>query len=170
MNAIIDEIDKALTSSLGNGKYYGLCKLVIDDSGTTYPVTEQDTKKKVTPDDLHKLAIYHRRLDSSINPDEVNSFGRTPTKRNDQKIRTVVIIKEDSGIEIEDVYNALPDFVTLDGYKSVFVQSDVSLIVDHDAVWTTEWDKAYKDKYQVRFKIYALEYIIEYITCTNVCN
>ncbi len=170
MKDIVDEIDKALVSSIGKGKYYGLCKLVID-SNETYPVTDGITREKVTPNDLYKLAIYHRRLDSSINPDEDNSFGRTLRKRNDQKLRTVVLIEEKSGITIEDVYNALPDFLTIeDKYKSIHIQSDISLIFDHDAVWETEWPAAYKDKYQLRYKVYALEYIVEYITCENVCN
>lgn len=165
MKEIIDAIDVATDVNLDEPcKYYGLCDQTIDDQAERYPRTQGDRPEKVTPNDKFELAIYHRRLEGSINEDELLSFGRSKTKKNTQRIRTIVIIHDKCRVFIEDVINALPEKLVVENYKTVYVGVDISLNTNQDQVWVDEWAEAYK-KYQVRYKIYALEYTVEYVKC-----
>src|SRR6478609_7526893 len=165
MKEIIEAIDIATATSLGEPcKFYGLCEQTIDDQSDKYPRTLADKPEKVTPNDKFELAIYHRLLNGTVAPDEDLSFGREKTKKNVQMIRTIVIIHDKCRLFIEDVYNALPEKLTITGFQTVYVNSEISLNNNQDQVWVDEWAEAYK-KYQVRYRIYALEYTVEYIKC-----
>jgi hypothetical protein len=165
MKEIIEAIDTATATSLGEPcKFYGLCQQTIDDQEGNYPRTLADKPEKVTPNDKHELAIYHRLLNGSIAEDGDLSFGRSKTKKNNQTIRTIVIIHDKCRIFIEDIINALPEKLTITDYQTVYVSSEISLNTNQDQIWVDEWAEAYK-KYQVRYRIYALEYIVEYIKC-----
>ncbi len=172
MKDIISQIDAAIFAGLGNvGHFHGLCRLIVgDDKAGTYPIKVDKNAYKVAPDDKYELAIYHRLIDSGIVLDEDTSFGRKNSKKNNQKIRTIVIIDQKSNIEISDVYNAIPDKLFIDGYKSIYVDSEVSLDVNQEQVWVAEWAEAYKDKRQMRYFVYALEYTCEFIKCSTLCT
>lgn len=169
MKEIIDWIDNRMYERLGVGKFYGLCKLITDGS-ELYPRTVATKPEKVTPNDKYSLALYHRLIDASLVENEEISFGRSRKKQNNQRIRTVVMIEEKSEVDISDVYEAIPEEIILCDYKSVWIPADMSLIVDHDAVWTQEFGEANKDKYVMKYRLYALEYTIETVKCNaDVC-
>jgi len=170
MVELIDHINNTITEcSAFNGKYFGLCRLLKDDKGQVYPATYLNPKK-VTPDDKWDVLLYHRLLDSSGEERETFSYGRTPSVLMKQRIRTVVVIKQNEPeTVIDDIINSLPDKITNTDYKFVELSKSVTLIRDSQSIWESEWGTAYDDKYQLRFNLYALEYDLEYIKCT-VCT
>lgn len=174
MTEIIDFIDNEIYTCLGRGKSYGLCRQVQDDSGI-YPATVKTPSKKVTPDDKWKLAWFHRLLENSPDEDEDQTFGRKIAIRNQQQIRTIVVIELGEGETlIDDFINALPDYInetliTETDYRYIQVMKSIS-VSRGDTVWEAEWGQAYKDKHQMRYNIYALEYNIDYIKCQACVN
>lgn len=171
MKDIIAIIDQSIFDQVGFGKFYGLCELVIDDKEANYPRTLTKPAEKVTPNDRYELAIYHRLMDSPITLDEVTSFGRRGSRKSAQTIRTIVIIDRDkSNLDISDIYESIPEKMELSGYKSVYAHTDMKLDSNFIDVFESEWGNAYKDKIQMRYKIYALEYVVDVIKCIeNVC-
>lgn len=175
MTELIDHIEEQIHDCLGDGKYYGLCRLLTDDQGT-YPATYASSAgkyTKVTPDDKHRILIYHRLLDGSPTVNEDLSFGRSLLFENNQRVRMVVLVDLSEGeTVIDSIINAIPDHITqtdLDSvdYKSVTIDPSMTLIRDRANIWSTEWGNAYADKYQLRYNIYALEYSINYIRCND---
>lgn len=164
---LIDSINTTLSDCLGKGRYYGLCRLVKDDKGAVYPVTYLDNQK-ITPNDKWPLLVYHRLLSSDTVESEEHSFGRKKAVLNPQRVRTVVVMAFSEGEDlIDDFINALPETIENVDYRYVELSREVSLIRDRESVWETEWGTAYDDKYQMRFNLYALEYNIEYIKCSE---
>lgn len=175
MVELIDHIDEQIHECLGDGKYYGLCRLLTDDQAI-YPATYANSAGKYTkvyPDDKYKILTYHRLLDGAPTANPDLSFGRTLSMENRQRVRMVVLIDFSEGETIIDsIINAIPDQITqtdLDSvdYKSVTIDPSMSLIRDRANIWSTEWGTAYADKYQLRYNVYALEYSINYIRCND---
>lgn len=168
---LINDIDDTINDCIGEGKHYGLCRLLIDDQGAVYPATYPDSAgkfTKVTPDDRYKILTYHRLLDGAYEASEELSFGRYMSMENKQAVRLVVLIAFSEGeTVIENIVNALPEEVINVDYKSVVVDNAITLIRDRAAIWEAEWGNAYKDKYQMRYNIYAIEYSINYIKCAD---
>lgn len=168
---LINHIDELIETCLGDGKYWGLCRLMLDDNQESYPATYPDTAGKITkvsPDDRVKIMIYHRLLDGEFSDSEMFSFGRTISMENSQRVRMVVLVDFSEGeTVIDNILNALPDTIDNVDYKSAIVGSSVTLIRDRAAIWSTEFSNAYRDKYQVRYNIYAVEYSINYIKCDD---
>lgn len=176
MSDLIDYIDELIHDCIGDGEFHGLCRLLQDDQGEVYPATYPDSAGKfikVTPNDRHTVVTYHRLLDGAFEDSETFSFGRTMSVENKQLVRMVVLVHFDEGESvIDNIINALPDQMTPSDignadYKSVIVGPAITLIRDRDSIWTTEWGNAYKDKYQMRYNIYAIEYTISYIKCPS---
>lgn len=174
MTEIIDFIDSEIFTCLGKGKYYGLCRLV-QANNEIYPVTVKEPSKRISVDDKWNLTWYHRLLENSPEEDEDQTFGRKVAIRNQQQVRTVVIIdlKEGESL-IDDFVNGLPDsidetLITEEDYRFIQVMKGISG-QRGDTVWEAEFGEAYKDKYQMRFNIYALEYNIDYIKCQICVN
>jgi hypothetical protein len=168
MKDLIQNIDLALENCIEGAKFYGLCHLLEDDSENPYPATVELQAEKAVPDDEYEITIYHRLLDSDFAPKDEFPFGRRTIKSNTQRIRTVVFIKiqvNDQGDGIEDIINSLPDKMVVSGYENVSLGSDISLIRDRAAIWEDEFGDAYKDKWQVVYHIYALEYDLFYTKC-----
>lgn len=171
---IINHIEGEIHECIGDGEFKGLCRLLTDDQGAVYPATYPDDAGKhvkVTPDDRHHILVYHRLLDGDVEASETFSFGRTMSMQNNQKVRMVVLVHFSEGENIIDnIINAIPDEVLASDienvdYKSILTSDAVTLIRDRDSIWTAEWGNAYKDKYQMRYNIYAVEYSINYIRC-----
>lgn len=168
---LIDHIDEQISSCIGGkGKFFGLCRQLQDDSGI-YPATVAEPSKKVTPDDKWKILVYHRLLDGTITDSEEFSFGRHPLVHNSQRVRMVVFVAFSEGeAMIDDIVNGMPDKIEIENntdYKISETGPDVTLIRDRNAVWEQELGTSYKDKYQMRFNIYAVEYSIDYIKCSE---
>lgn len=168
---LINDIDETIHECIGQGKYYGLCRLIDDDKGERYPITSPDSAgktKKVTPDDSVPVLIYHRLINADVTASEDLSFGRTFHAQIAQRIRTVILVQLSEGEDvINEIISSLPDDIENVDYKYIQVGKDISLIVDSKSIWETEWGNAYKDKYQMRYYLYALEYSIDYIKCVD---
>lgn len=167
MNELIEYIDEQICACVGNVKSYGLCHLLIGDN-ESFPGTVAKQSVKAIPDDRNDVTIYHRLLNGSYNDREDLSFGRRVTAQNGQKIRTVVFVKYECDHFIDDIVNALPDNFEVTNYQFANVSKDITLIRDRESIWNEEFTGAYKDRYQMKFLIYALEYDLQYIKC-NVC-
>lgn len=85
-----------------------------------------------------------------------------------QTIKTVFISEIALGEDLVlDFINAMPDKVEFSGYKFIEVSKGNSLNRDSGQVWTDEWDNSYRDKYQMRYHVYAIEWTLNYIKCSN---
>lgn len=169
MVELIDYIDSKISACIGSKvNSFGLCRQIIDDSAV-YPVTVKEPSSNVTPSDKWKITIYHRLLEGSFADSEEFSFGRELLKRNSQNVRMVVFIDLSQGESvIDDIIDAIPTQIELDpdcNYKLSETGPNITLIRDRNGVWEQEFGQAYKDKYQMRYNIYAVEYTIDYIKC-----
>lgn len=165
---LITYIDNTVKNCVTSAKQYGLCHLLEGDN-ERYPATVENQAIKAVPDDRYLICTYHRALGGNLDPREDLSFGISPTVQNSQRVRMVVFIKFGSDQSlIDDIINALPDDFEYSGYQFVNVSQNISLNRDRDSVWTSEFDKAYKDRYQMKWFVYAIEYDLQYIKC-NVC-
>lgn len=172
MTELIDYIDNQISECIPNMYSWGLCHLIEDDSGI-HPATLQTEAVHVSPDDKYSFQFYHRLLDGSPETDENLSFGRKPTRRNNQTIRTVIFQPLGTDLKfIDDFINALPDKLALNDspaiYKMAYVGSSITLNRDSNAIWDDEFGESYKDKYQKIYNIYAVEWELNYIKC-NLC-
>lgn len=169
MVELITNIDCALCSCTP-GINHGLCRLLLDDKGVPYPSRYSDNGK-VTPDDRFSVMWYHRLLDGSVEDSELLSFGRTFSRVNNQRVRLVIASDIKLGDGIVDAFIfTLPERMNLEAYRYAHIGSSVNLIRDRQSIWETEWGNAYKDKYQLRYNLYAVEYSIEYVKCEDcVC-
>ncbi len=177
MTALIEYINTQIAACLDTSptrfRFYGVCEILLGDNEQfpavifapgSPPGRAQGTK--VVPSETKAITIYHRLLSGSPEPSEEFSFGRSVTIENKQQIRTVVFIEigEDPSL-IDDIINALPDSFNVSGYSLANVSKNINLIRDRDAIWREEYSDAYKDKYQMKFHIYALEFSLNYIKC-----
>lgn len=167
------QIAACLDTSPERIRFYGICEILLGNeeqfpSPLLAPGSPPGRAQgiKVVPDESLPITIYHRLLSGSPEPSEEFSFGKSVTTENKQLIRTVIFIKigEDLSL-IDDIINALPDSFNVSGYALANVSKNISLIRDRDAIWREEYSDAYKDKYQMIFHIYALEFGLNYIKC-----
>lgn len=173
---IIAHIDKKISECL-TGKSFGLCRQVIDDQGAVYPATyanAQGKYSKVTPDDKWNVIWFHRLMNSDLGDNEDLSFGRRVTKTNNTKVRTVLVSAfSENETPLDKMLDAMIGFMVpvraniacLPDYKYIEFGESVSVSRTRDTVWTEEWGNAYKDKYQMRYNVYAIEFSIDYIKC-----
>lgn len=167
MNDLIEYIDNTIKNCVTETRQFGLCHLLEADNGR-YPATVERQAKKAMPDDRFLVTTYHRLLDGSTKEREDASFGKTPTIQNDQKVRMVVFTKLDGDdSRIDDIFNAIPSDFTYTGYAQINIVKN-SISRNRQAIWSEEYEKAYIDKYQMVWQIYAIEYDLQYIKC-NVC-
>lgn len=176
MREIIDQLDKSISCCL-TGKAFGLCRQLIDDKGEVYPATYADRLnkfEKVTPDDRFKIMWFHRLENSSLSDSESYSFGRTFTKMNGTTIRTILLSEfskqEDA---LNSMLEAMIGFMSpattakqlFPDYRFIEFGDSINVSRDRTAIWNAEFGNAYRDKYQMRYNIYAIEYTIDYIKC-----
>jgi hypothetical protein len=155
---------------------YGICELLHGNNevfpGILSPVSSppgRASASKVIPSTAHSITIYHRLLTGDPLPSEEHSFGKKITVEFKQKVRTVIFVKiQERDDVLEDIINALPDTLpAVSGYSSAYLSKSISLIRDRDAIWDTEYSEGYRDKYQLLFQIYALEFDLIYTKCQN---
>lgn len=166
---LFNYIDNRVGECVSGVRSFGLCHLLEGDN-EKFPATVEKRATKATPDDKYLVNMYHRLLNSvSDNRDDI-SFGKRRTTQNNQKVRTVVFVKMGQSFSlVDDIFNALPDSFTVDGYDFANVNKGVSTIIrDRAQIWNDEFQGAYKDKYQMVWMVYAIEYDLQYVKC-NVC-
>lgn len=169
MTELIHEIDESIHECIPDATMVGLCHILLSDNDQ-FPSIIGVQGSKVVPNDKNTITIYHRLINGNYEPREDLQFGRKITRQNQQRIRTVVFIKIDQDQNIiDDIANALPATIRDQSeYSIISVSENVTLIRDRDAIWTEEYSAAYKDKYQVKYHVYALEYDLFYVKC-NIC-
>lgn len=167
MTELLDYIDNTIKNCITEVKQFGLCHL-LDSDNERYPATLGKQGKKVTPDDRFKVVMYHRLLAGSPDERPDLSFGKNPVRQNDQRVRSVVFVKLDDDSRIDDIVNAYPGDFETTNYYFANVSSNMTLIRDRDAIWNEEFSQSYKDRYQLIWNIYAIEFDLQYIKC-NVC-
>ena len=169
MTDLITYIDNQICECVDGIKSFGLCHILQGDN-EQFPATIGKNGVRAVPNDSFEITMYHRLLNGNYDPREDLSFGRRIVAQNAQKIRTVIFIKIDSSDKlIDDIANALPDYFKSTGFQFVNVSKNISLIRDREAIWSEEYSQAYKDRYQMKFHLYALEYDVQYIKC-KVCE
>lgn len=169
MVELIDYIDNSIKNCITEAKQYGLCHLLEDKGGEKYPATVETKAKKAVPDDRYLMTTYHRLLNGDPGPREDLTFGKRVVVQNRQRIRMVVFFKlGENDSRIDDIINALPDSFEVEDYQFCNVSKSITLNRDREAIWGQEFSQAYKDKYQLVWEIYAVEFDLEYIKC-NVC-
>ncbi len=168
MVELIDYIDNSIKNCITEVKQFGLCHL-IEGLEEKYPATVERRATKAIPDDRFKAITYHRLLNGLVEEREDLSFGSNPVIQNTQKIRMVVFVKLEDSNKIDDILNALTirSFSSTNYYFANMTR-DVLLNRDRATIWNDEFSKAYQDKYQMVWHVYAIEYNLEYLKC-NVC-
>jgi phage anti-repressor protein len=173
---IVDHIDKAILCCL-TGKSWGLCRQLLDDKGEIYPATyemKQGRYEKVTPYDKYRVQWFHRLNDSSLGDSETYSFGRTLTKINSTQVRTILLSEFAlNETPLNSMLDAMVDFMSpvssnitqLSDYKFVEFGDSINVSRNRTEIWNAEFSNAYRDKYQMRYNIYAIEFTIDYIKC-----
>lgn len=165
---LIEYIDNSIKNCVTEVRQFGLCHLLQGDN-ETFPATIESNAKKATPDDRFLITTYHRILNGNLEAREDVSFGKTMTAQNNQRMRMVVFVRIDQPeTKIDDIINAMPDSFDVTDYEFANVSKNISLQREGDAIWTAEFSTAYKDKYQKKWNVYAVEYDLQYIKC-NVC-
>lgn len=171
MEEILNNLDTNLLSTFNDKglKSYGYCELIQKD-GKVNPVTCSLTatkKGRITAEihDRFNGIFYHRLLNSPWSEDEDFTFGQTMAKRFVCRMRTVIAYKIQLGEDfIFDFIKAMPDRISVDGYKFVTFSSG-TLIADHESVSTQEYGAIPYEKHRTPWNIFALEYDIEFIKC-----
>lgn len=167
MNELIDYIDTQIKSCVPEVNSFGLCQLIESDN-KRFPATLETDAKEVTPDKRYNVIMYHRIIGGSpANENESMSFGRNPTRKHEQKVRSVVFIRYGLDQKIDDIINAYPNSFNTSSYYFANVSSEMSLNVDSDSIWKEEYKDAYQDKYKMVFRLFAIEFNTEYVRCNG---
>lgn len=167
MVELIDYIDNSIKDCLPEVKQFGLCHL-IEGQDERYPATVERRATKAIPDSRYKVLTYHRLLNGVTEDREDLSFGTKMTAQTTQRVRMVVFVKlEDSNL-VDDIINAL-NIRSFNTENYYFGNVKITLLNrDRATIWGEEFSKAYADKYQMVWYIYAIEYNLQYLKC-NVC-
>jgi hypothetical protein len=171
LETILNEIDKSLQSTFKSKglKAYGLCELVTkDDKPNPVTVANKINKSREVAQihDRFNGIFYHRVLPNvGLSEDEEFSFGSRLKIKKSPKIRTVVVTSVKLGEDfIYQFAAAIPDKLTLTGYKFIFIKQG-TLIDNHEAVYNEEYGQNSYDKHRINWNVYALEYDIEFMLC-----
>lgn len=165
---LIEYIDNQIKDCIQETKQFGLCHLIQSDN-QKIPVTVESEATEACPEDLYLVTTYHRLLTGAYEVRDDLSFGKKMKGENKQRVRMVVFIQFSEGQSlIDDIFNAMPDTIILEGYENVFVSRTATLLRDRATLWSDEFGESYRDKYQMTHHIYAIEYDLNYIKC-NVC-
>lgn len=168
MKELVGLIDDEIAACLDGVSANGLCHLV-DGDNEKYPITipvAPAKPVKVVPRDNRLIQTYHRALNSVYEVREDVSFGKKIKSENKQRMRLVVMVRLDQADTIiDEIVSALPETLDVDGFSFVSVFKTGQIIRDRQAIWSEEYGKDYKDSFQLKFYLYAVEYDLRYIKC-----
>lgn len=176
MTDLIDALDAGLDARFKDRglKSFGLCELVKRNDQVMPVKIENngDKRTQVALDDKWKGIVYHRLISGGSSPDEDASFGARIAKRQVARIRTVLATKLILGEAFRFEYaNAIPETLTIDGYKLVDISENVTMIEDQEGIYNQEFGGGDYEKHIISWNINALEYDVEFIRCfTEVCQ
>lgn len=163
MNELIDHIDDLISEEIDGIKAFGLCETITMDNHIA-PV--KDKKLKVSPDDKNQLTTYHKLLNGSYENKEEISFGKKFARVNNQRVRFVIFIQIDEDVTvIDEIINQFPSSLTIDGYNYIAIQNAIAINHDDEAIWQEEFDQAYLDRIRMKYRLYAIEYELQYQLC-----
>lgn len=163
---IINKLDETMLGLFPNEgiRFEGLCDQVIKGD-QVHPVTI-DERRQVSINDRWGGLVFHRLLNSSLDPSDEQSFGRKTGKKFNQVLRTVIAVKAKKGEGfIIDFAQAIPETLTIaDTYEFINIES-INLNMDQLSVHNTEFGETNYEKHVQTWNIAALEYEIEFIKC-----
>lgn len=165
---LIEYIDSQIKECIQEVQQLGICHFIETDNGKM-PVTVESEATEACPDDRYLVTTYHRLLNGAYELRDDLSFGKKMKGENKQKVRMIVFIQFSEGQSlIDDIFNAMPDNIVLEGYENIFVSRTANILRDRSTLWSDEFGGSYGDKYQMTYHIYGIEYDLNYIKC-NVC-
>lgn len=171
MKDITDELDIQIQTNLScpQFKFWGLAELIT--KGTqAHPVTVDllgnPKRSQIAIDDKFDGIVYHRVLSGGSLPSE-ESFGSEIALEYAVKLRTVLSYKVSKLPEefAYDFANAIPDTLSLTGYKYIDASENVTLIVDQEAIYKTEFGGGDYEKHITPWNIVAIEHDIQFVKC-----
>lgn len=167
MKDICEQIDNTIIANLDVSgiNFYGLAELA-KKANQPHPVTIGD-RKQIAINDRYNGIFYHRLLSSALSQPENLQWGNKAWSLYKSRLRSVLVFRVNKFAEefIYDFSNAMPDLLTIEGYKSVDVTNDVTIIADQEAVYKTEFGDGDYEKHILTWNIYALEYGVEFLKC-----
>ena len=149
----------------GGIKFFGLSELMTK-ANQPHPITVND-RQQVAINDRYNGIMYHRLISSALSQPDNLQWGNKAWSLYKSRMRTVLAFRVNKFDEefVFDFSNAMPDLLTVDGYKSVDVTNDVTIISDQENIYKTEFGNGDYEKHIVTWNIYALEYGIEFLKC-----
>lgn len=179
---IIEQIDAwtATQYSGVNKKLFGYCELMQKTTGT--PASDQPMPVKiidkvanrgsnqVSLDDRYELITWIR-LPGNINivENEDDQWGLKDGRRQGAALRWIIAHKVELGENfIIEFLRDVPDRFSIDGYELVFINRNIEVDADHEAVYRTELGNTVYEKHRFNWNIYAVTLNVEYIICEPI--
>lgn len=164
MTEVCDKINEEIEDFVDNGSLNTLCELITKDN-QPHPITVT-TRRQVAPNDRYDAVIYYRILDSPVNAEEPDMWGRTFRKKVAQRLRMVVFVKHSKGESwIYDLINELPDTLVVTGYRAIDLGPNFNLIVDQQGIYQQELGANDYERHATSWNIYAIEFDVNLIRC-----
>jgi hypothetical protein len=179
MIEIIDKLDEWVSEEYSglNKKLWGYCELVHKTTGT--PPVDQPMPVKiidgvadrgtnqVSLDDKFELITWGR-LPGTVTAiaNEEDNWGLKDGRRQSFTLRWIVAHKVQLGENfINTLLRSLPDRLTIDGYEFVYINPDIEVDADHEAIYRTELGNTVYERHRFNWNIYSVSLTFEFIMC-----
>lgn len=162
-----------------NKKLWGYCELMHKTTGTPagdqpMPVKVIDGKadrgsNQVSLDDKFELITWVR-LPGNINTieNEDDQWGLKQGGRDTATLRWVIAHKVELGENwILKFLRDLPDRFIIDGYDFVYIDRNIEVDADHEAIYLAELGKTAYEKHRFNWNLYAVALNVEFIMCVE---
>lgn len=176
---IIEKLDEWTSEQYPavNKKLWGYCELMRKTTGN--PSGEQPMPVKiidgvadrgtnqVSLDDRYDLITWVRLPGNiSIVENEDDQWGIKDGRRQGATLRWIIAHKVELGENfIIEFLRDLPDRFVIDGYEFVFINRNIEVDADHEAIYRTELGNTVYEKHRFNWNIYAVALSVEFILC-----
>ena len=133
------------------------------------PVTINGTsdRQQVSLDDRYQLITWVRlpgRIGVVDNPEW--SFGLKESRFQTANFRWVIAHKVELGENlIYSMVDAFPEKLSVDGFTLVFVNPQIDIDFDHEAIYQTELGNTVYEKHRFPWNLYVINLNLEFIVC-----
>lgn len=159
-------------------KTFGFCELMSKTSGgkdgtstgeETFPVTIPD-RTKVSIDDKFSIITWQRWIaPAQFEVSEEWSYGATEARVGTLPIRLVLAHKASLGEDIcFDFINNFPSKFSVSGYNFVFVNTNLSVDPDHEAIIKTEVNATNYEKHRFTWNLYLITINVQFWKCEQL--
>lgn len=178
---IIDKLDEWVAEEYSglNKKLWGYCELVHKTTGTppgdqVMPVKIIDGvpdrgNNQVSLDDKFELITWSRiQTPITTIANEEDNWGLKDGRRQGFTLRWIIAHKVQLGEKfINTLLKALPDRFTVDGYEFVYINPDIEVDADHEAIYLAELGKTVYERHRFNWNVYAVSLNFEFIMCVE---